>query len=228
MQAGSGEAGDGAGGEWGKDSQRARDCDEDTDDDPHRCPPVVMRRSLVDRPSADSTDRARPVATPLLGERSGQRLQQAVESRRDHGTMAIEFGQHDRCVGEPEPARDALAHERIVGQRMHLLVSEHLHAIPEPAQRGLVSNPIDAFLLARLETHGLSFSGEADRETLIRRIWFDLTGLPPTTDAIDRFAEDPSPEAWNTVVEELLNSTAYGEHWARHWLDAAGYADSEG
>ena len=91
-----------------------------------------------------------------------------------------------------------------------------------------IRNPIDAFLLARLQQQGLSFSPEADRETLLRRVTYDLTGLPPAPEAIDRFLADQSPEAWNTVVEGLLNSPAYGERWARHWLDAAGYADSEG
>jgi mono/diheme cytochrome c family protein len=92
----------------------------------------------------------------------------------------------------------------------------------------LVSTPIDAFLLARLESQGLSFSPAADRETLLRRVCFDLTGLPPSIESIDRFLADESPKAWAAVVDELLSSTAYGERWGRHWLDVAGYADSDG
>ncbi|MBL8808990.1 MAG: DUF1549 domain-containing protein [Planctomycetaceae bacterium] len=101
-------------------------------------------------------------------------------------------------------------------------------AVPTVAQAELVKTPIDAFLLNKLQSQQLSFGSEADRETLLRRVWFDLIGLPPTQEAIDRFLADQSPEAWNKVVEELLTSPAYGERWARHWLDVAGYADSEG
>lgn len=100
--------------------------------------------------------------------------------------------------------------------------------VPAVSHQDLVRSPIDAFLLQRLEAHGLSFSAEADRETLIRRVYFDLIGLPPTPEDIDRFIADPSPEAWPALVDDLLNSTAYGERWARHWLDVAGYADSDG
>ena len=100
--------------------------------------------------------------------------------------------------------------------------------VPGTAHQELVRTPIDGFLLEKLEAQGLSFSVEADRETLIRRAYFDLIGLPPTPDEIDRFIADPSPEAWPSLVDELLKSPAYGERWARHWLDVAGYADSDG
>ncbi len=100
--------------------------------------------------------------------------------------------------------------------------------VPTVNHTELVRSPIDAFLLQKLEAAGLSFNPTADKETLIRRAWMDLVGLPPTPEAVDRFLSDASPEAWNTVVSELLNSPAYGERWARHWLDVAGYADSEG
>ncbi len=100
--------------------------------------------------------------------------------------------------------------------------------IPDVTRSEFVRTPIDSFLLAKLESKGLSFGPEADRETLLRRVYFDLTGLPPSIEAIDKFVVDESPEAWLTVVEELLSSTAYGERWARHWLDVAGYADSDG
>jgi hypothetical protein len=69
---------------------------------------------------------------------------------------------------------------------------------------------------------------EADRETLIRRVTFDLTGLPPTPEAIDKFVADTAPDAWAKLVDELLASPSYGERWGRHWLDVAGYADSDG
>ena len=100
--------------------------------------------------------------------------------------------------------------------------------VPQIQRADQYRNPIDAFLVAKLQQHGLTFNPEADRETLIRRVTFDLTGLPPTPEAIEQFLADESPEAWNTVVDNLLNSPACGERWGRHWLDVAGYADSEG
>lgn len=92
----------------------------------------------------------------------------------------------------------------------------------------LVKNPIDRFVFARLEKEGLSPSPEADRETLIRRVTFDLTGLPPTLDEIDAFLADESPDAYEKVVDRLLRSPRYGEHMARYWLDAARYGDTHG
>src|SRR5439155_11128488 len=101
-------------------------------------------------------------------------------------------------------------------------------AVPTVQARGRIRNPIDAFVLAALEAKGLTLSPEADRLTLLRRVTFDLTGLPPTPDEIDAFLADPSPTAYEKVVDRLLASPHYGERWARHWLDVAGYADSEG
>ena len=91
-----------------------------------------------------------------------------------------------------------------------------------------VRTPIDAFLLLRLEREGLTFQPDADRYTLIRRLALDLTGLPPTSEEVDRFVNDQSPEAYEQLVDRLLKSEAYGEHWARLWLDLARYADSAG
>ena len=89
-------------------------------------------------------------------------------------------------------------------------------------------NPIDAFLLARLKQKGLSLSMAADRRTLIRRATFDLTGLPPTPEEIDLFLQDTALDAYDKLIDRLLDSPRYGERWGRHWLDVAGYADSEG
>ena len=91
-----------------------------------------------------------------------------------------------------------------------------------------VRNPIDRFVFARLEKEGLTPSPEADRETLIRRVTFDLTGLPPTLDEIDAFLADESPDAYEKVVDRLLRSPRFGEHMARYWLDAARYGDTHG
>lgn len=97
-----------------------------------------------------------------------------------------------------------------------------------PDARGPVRNPIDAFVLAKLDAKGLGFNPPADRVTLARRVYFDLTGLPPSPDAVDEFVSDSAPDAYEKLVENLLASPQYGERWGRHWLDVAGYADSEG
>jgi mono/diheme cytochrome c family protein len=101
-------------------------------------------------------------------------------------------------------------------------------AVPAVKEAGRVRNPIDAFLLAKLEEKGLTFAPDADKTTLLRRVTFDLTGLPPTPAEIDAFLKDASLDAYEKVVDRLLASPHYGEQWGRHWLDLAGYADSEG
>ena len=104
----------------------------------------------------------------------------------------------------------------------------------KPAAAPAVKDPtwcksdIDRFVLAGLESQGLHPVGDADRVTLIRRVTFDLTGLPPTPSETQAFAADPSPEAFERVVDRLLASPAFGERWARHWLDVARYAESTG
>ncbi|MDX1934843.1 MAG: PSD1 and planctomycete cytochrome C domain-containing protein [Capsulimonadales bacterium] len=89
-----------------------------------------------------------------------------------------------------------------------------------------VRNPIDAFILARLEKSGLKPARPASRATLIRRAYFDLIGLPPTPDEVRAFVQDTSPRAWETVVDRLLASPQYGERWGRHWLDLVRYAET--
>ncbi|WP_437185357.1 PSD1 and planctomycete cytochrome C domain-containing protein [Planctomicrobium sp. SH668] len=89
-------------------------------------------------------------------------------------------------------------------------------------------NPIDTFILANLEAQNLKPSPQAEKEVLLRRVTFDLTGLPPTRDEVEAFLADTSPEAYSNVVDRLLASPKYGERWARHWLDLVRYADSNG
>ena len=101
-------------------------------------------------------------------------------------------------------------------------------AVPTVQHPEWIRTPIDAFLLARLETNQLSFAPAADRPTLIRRVTYDLTGLPPTPEEVTAFVQDPTVNAYESLVERLLASQRYGERWARHWLDVAGYADSNG
>lgn len=98
----------------------------------------------------------------------------------------------------------------------------------DPTLDSLARNDIDRFLLARLAEQALSFSPEADRRTLIRRLYFDLIGLPPTPQEVEQFLADPDPLAYENLVDRLLDSPRYGEQWARHWLDVVQYGDSHG
>lgn len=99
---------------------------------------------------------------------------------------------------------------------------------PRVRTKASVRTPIDRFLLARLEKDRLGFAPPAKPEQLIRRVTFDLTGLPPTPEEVAAFVADPSEAAYGRLVDRLLDSPAYGERWGRHWLDVAGYADSNG
>lgn len=98
----------------------------------------------------------------------------------------------------------------------------------DPAANGWIRNPLDAFVLHRMRSAGLSPSPTADRRTLIRRVTYDLTGLPPTPEEIGVFVSDPRPDAWELLVERLLASPRYGEQWGQHWLDLVRYADTCG
>jgi hypothetical protein len=101
-------------------------------------------------------------------------------------------------------------------------------AVPTVKAASWVRNPVDAFILAKLEDKSLSPSAPADKISLIRRASLDLIGLPPTSEEVQAFVADTSPDAFAKVVDRLLASPHYGERWGRHWLDLARYADSEG
>ncbi len=101
-------------------------------------------------------------------------------------------------------------------------------ALPDITNTDRIRTPIDAFILAKLAEKGLSLRPEADRRTLIRRLNFDLHGLPPTPEEIDAFLADDRPDAYEQLVNRLLASPRYGERWGRHWLDVVHYADTHG
>jgi mono/diheme cytochrome c family protein len=103
----------------------------------------------------------------------------------------------------------------------------HEPPVPQPKTQNN-TNAIDSFILARLEKDGLSISPIADRTTLIRRLKFDLIGLPPTPAEIDSFVKNSSPKAYEELVDRLLASPQYGERWGRHWLDVVRYTESQG
>jgi hypothetical protein len=101
-------------------------------------------------------------------------------------------------------------------------------SVPVYSPEHRVRTAVDAFVLRRLREKGISFSPEASKLTLMRRAYFDLLGLPPTPEAVRQFVAVKSDDAYGQLVDELLKSPHYGERWGRHWLDVAGYADSEG
>lgn len=100
--------------------------------------------------------------------------------------------------------------------------------LPAVQNKAWVRNEIDAFVLAKLEAQQLGPAPEADRRTLIRRLYFDLTGLPPDPAVVERFLQDSHPDAYQNLVEELLASPHYGERWARHWMDVIRFGESQG
>src|SRR5579859_6099633 len=92
-------------------------------------------------------------------------------------------------------------------------------AVPIVREEALVRNPVDAFLLARLEEKGLTFASPAGKRELVRRVTYDLTGLPPTPEEITAFLNEDAADAYERLVDRLLESPHYGEHWGRYWLD---------
>src|SRR5205085_11196843 len=99
---------------------------------------------------------------------------------------------------------------------------------PEVHNRAWCRKDLDCFILARLESKGLTPAPAADKRTLLRRVTFDLIGLPPTPEEVAAFEADAAPDAFAKVVDRLLASPHYGERWGRHWLDVARYADTKG
>jgi hypothetical protein len=102
------------------------------------------------------------------------------------------------------------------------------HAVPQVSDARWNNNPVDAFVKRALDEKGLAGASRADRNTLVRRAYLDLTGLLPSPEEVDAFVNDPSPRAYEDLVEKLLASPHYGERWGRFWLDVARYADSSG
>jgi len=134
-----------------------------------------------------------------------------------------------------EGEESAASTEYDMGALMAKAKAEHwsfqpvrMPAAPAVSDANWARSGIDPFILAKLDTAGLKPSPEADRRTLIRRLSYDLTGLPPSAADVDAFVRDDRPEAYAELVEKLLASPQYGERWARHWLDVARYSDTKG
>ena len=100
--------------------------------------------------------------------------------------------------------------------------------VPKLGKRHQPANPIDVFVLAQLESNGMESAPRADRRTLIRRLYYDLIGLPPTEAEIAKFLANDSPKTWENLIDDLLSRPQYGERWARYWLDLARFADTSG
>jgi len=137
-------------------------------------------------------------------------------------------------MGAPWPASDKIAGPAKKGE-MQITDKDRSHwafkpvlrpAVPQVQHSTWLKNPIDVFILAKLQERGLAPNPPASKHELVRRLYFDLTGLPPTPKEVEAFIDDRSPEAWETLVDRLLSSPAYGEKWARHWLDVVRYAET--
>ena len=181
----------------------------------------------------------------ILGETSGRPLAIPGQGAKSRLTLAVAGALPDRLM-PPEGSGKRLTPDQVALFRAW--IDQGLPwddallpppAVPshwafQPVRRPSVppsanaSNPIDAFLADARRKHGLTPTAAAPRRALLRRLMLDLTGLPPTPDDIDAFERDPSSDAYERVVERILASPRYGERYARHWLDVARYADSEG
>lgn len=152
----------------------------------------------------------------------------AVELPTDAETAVIKAW---IAAGAPGPEPSAPARDAVVAEKDRDFWSfqpPKRPAVPTVRHQSSVLNPIDAFLLQKLEQKGLAYSREADSLALLRRIYLDLTGMLPTPAEIDAYRQDTKPGAYERAVERLLASPHYGERWGQHWLDLAGYSDSEG
>lgn len=132
---------------------------------------------------------------------------------------------------DPEPPLEATESESTLSEADRNWWSfQPPRRVDPPAVRDAsrVRTSIDAFLLAKLEEKNISFNPDAPKQVVLRRLAFDLTGLPPTPEIQAEFEADTTDGAYERIVDKLLNSERFGEHWARHWLDVAGYADSDG
>ena len=103
-----------------------------------------------------------------------------------------------------------------------------LPALPTVKNSDWIKNPIDAFILRRLEKANLSPATPARKQALIRRVYYDLTGLPPSPQAVENFLNTTDPQAYEKLIDQLLDSEQYGEKWGRHWLDLVRYAETNG
>ena len=168
-------------------------------------------------------------AVNYLGDLQMPPKQKLVESDIDKLKRWVAMGAPWPDSPAPTDQSDAAkpSHFTITPKQRSWWAFQPVQDVAPPVVKDLLwpRNPVDQFVLAELETRGLSPSSPADRRVWLRRVTFDLTGLPPTPEEFDAFVADESDQAFERVVDRLLESTAYGQRWARHWLDVVRYAD---
>ncbi len=190
---------------------------------------VDSRKSLIEGgENGPAIEPGRPERSLLIQavRRRGELKMPPNRKLRDDQIAALE-----RWIasGAHWPAGDKVADRPDEAQRRHWAFQTVRDPAPPSVRReAWCRNPIDAFILARLEAAGLEPSPPADRRTLLRRLTYDLTGLPPTPEDVAAFLDDPDPDAYVKRVDRLLASPHFGEHWGRHWLDVARYSDTKG
>ena|SRR6266545_4760587 len=171
------------------------------------------------------THQAKPTMPP------GKKIpDDAIETLRRWIEAGASFDGFEKEVARKDDEPAKIVERPITPEERGFWAFQPPRRLPEPrvSHPGWGANPIDAFLLAKMKAKGLKPSPRADRRTLIRRAYLDLTGLPPSPDEVEAFVKDSSPGAWERLIDRLLASPHYGERWARHWLDLVRYADSGG
>ena len=142
------------------------------------------------------------------------------------------FAEGEKSTDGQQAAKPVIEPEYSPGERSHWSFQKRTRpSVPQfksKQEAAWVQNPIDAFVLKNLKAAGLQPAPAADRRTLVRRLYFDLLGLPPSPAEIEKFLADESPRAYENLIEELLASKHYGEHWGQHWLDVVRFAETEG
>jgi len=177
---------------------------------------LALKVATPPKPLGDAwTDPENPVRKIWRGERLD------LWSLKPPVRPAVPGGSVQHSVSSVQSAKSAPGSKGGIGSKVSALKTENWPLTTS-------SNPIDRFLLTKLAERKLTFSPEADPRTLIRRLYFDLVGLPPTPEEVQAFVSDASPHAYEQLVDKLLGSPNYGERWARHWLDVVRYADTNG
>src|SRR5438128_2442351 len=193
---------------------------------------LLLTSALVSRGEAAPAGYLRD-GKPVFGEHSARfdgASQNEDGPQLDTAALALQGGQSVPAI-RPGKSPDSLLapSEEQPARKVHwAFLPPRRVASPVVKDKNWPRNPIDRFILARLEKEGIAPSPEADRVTLIRRLSLDLLGLPPGPEETDEFVSDLRPDAYERLVDRLLASPHYGERWGRWWLDAARYADSNG
>ena len=160
-----------------------------------------------------------------------EHLQMPPKEEQKLSSEQVANFEHWIQIGAPDPRtqENQLLVERVSRLEKHWAFQPITRSEPPQVTNSeRVANPIDAFVLAKLEENNFEPSPLADKRTLIRRAFFDLLGLPPSPEEVEAFVRDENPQAYEALIDRLLASPQYGERWARHWLDVARYADTKG